>query len=423
MQLNIDYVTQKGFSFMIEKFNPILLEHSIKNSIDEIKKFYEADPEKFIFISIKTSTLNDLSIQEITTRKLNGNIVLNVKHDILNGLFINQENNQDISESEIISSMSGRVLLSYNIDFVFSALLFNFKKSSSWFILEKLSKDKICLMKSLNELIKKEHYLKLQNACEVFHLDCDLTDNSVNKSNCILNLYNKMKPLIHAAETWMAGFKDINIDYLYTLKDGTHLCYWQSKDNEREILFTPSSVLGSERVAELNSNLKMALNNIGEVCFVVDKSSYYPDVKIHTLTKEEALHNATIEKNDYIKTRNTKLLNPKPPKGNKLRIKLSLSVLEANRKRIPKLNDNVLYQPFFKVNDILTIAPFIFDEGFNARNIKFIDSTGQSCGTLLNETDQWLRVLGLIINGFTAEIQIIEINKGVKVDVIFNKLK
>lgn len=276
-------------------------------------------------------------------------------------------------------------------------------------------------MKAISELIRKEKHVNLEDACKIFGVDCIGNGSALNKSMSMFHLYNKIKPLINIAETWMAGFKDINIEYLNSLPHGTSLCYWESKDKSRQMLFTPSSVQGSERVAELTDELKLVLDKVGYADFFITKNKCYSDIKIETLSIQEIKYNQMIDRDEYNQSKKNKLSNPRPPQKNKLRLTLRLDVVDANRNRKPKLKDIELYRPFLKVGDILEIENFIYNENLNVRKINFIDSTGQSCGTLMNESDQWLRVFGLIHKGYSTRIHVVSTTKGVKVDVVFNK--
>lgn len=403
---------------------------TIKSKTNELDKLTSSSEANLVFIDTETSSLDNPYVIDIALVDVYGAVLLSSKvkfqgeiskqaqaiHGILTTNKSCYPSPLDLEE-ELLSVLRGKTIVAFNVEFDLKALKNSFKSDRMLSLFE--TSKTICMMTSLQELFRLHKRKSLVNACD--HLSIEVLPAHIAKNDALMlhSIYNKIKP-IALAKDWMVGFEDICLKNL-NLPDGTELTYWSSPDKERQILYSPKSSMGNGKVAELNEKLKLDLKQFGEVSFIVKYNKGIPDISIHTLSLKETKDKYASIGQQVRDEYKSKLLNPKMPTKGKLRFSLTLDCIEANRKRVPAILESEIYRPYVKKGDVLTIMKLTYKDDFNFREVQFIDLTGQSCGNLLNINDNWVRVFGILMKGYRADVHVVDASKRLKVDVFFIK--
>lgn len=401
------------------------------NTIKEIAKIRSKPEDDFIFLDTETSSLDNPYVIDIAIVSITGSVLLssNVRYEgviskqsqAVHGISTTNKPSLPLPtelEDDLVKLLKGKTVIAYNAKFDLKALRTTFTSPKMVSLINELDNNSICMMNTFQELFRPYKRKSLLDACDQFGITRLPAHNSKNDALMVHSLYIQLKPLFSQAEKWMLGFEDIHWKSL-NLPDGTVVSYWSSSDKQRQVLYSPSSNMGSGKVAELSDELKLHLESYGEVSFIVSNNNGIPNIVMSALSHKKAQENRNFDARkrheDYI----NQLLNPKMPTKGKLRLYLSLDCREANRKRLPPLNSTEIYRPYLADGDVLTITSLKFTSSFNFKDVQFIDSTGQSCGHLLNINKEWTRVFGILMKGYTAEVHVIDTSKRLKVDVFF----
>lgn len=386
----------------------------------EIQNFRQTSEKSMAFITVKTVSLEIPHILEMTIVDDEGNAVFSLSKGAFDTTADGSYWPEDV-EDAVIAVIVEKSLVSYNIDFIRKALKHTFPSTGMEITLNGPQFHGLCLLKACKELFRFHKTQTFKAICA--HIGLENIDDSdeLKKAQMLMLVYRKIAPIITIHDTWMIGFTDISLIEM-KFPDGTSLSYWSSQDDERHCLFRPGSILGSGKVAEISKNLLSKLDEYGSAEFQIKSvNTDLNDIQISTLSIKEAKENRQYFLNKYRLETETALLEAKLPKAGKLRLKVTLNCFEANKNRVPKLELFQCYLPYVKPGDTLYLPSLTFTKGFNVRDISFVDSTGQSCGFLQNETKAWLRVFGILMKGYRAEVKVLPALKGLHVDVFFIK--
>lgn len=408
-------------------------QHKHKHNFHEVNKFNPKSESDYIFIDTETSSLDNPYILDIAILDIHGSILLSSKirysgyiteqakkvHNIQTTDLACHPYPNEI-EDDLYKILRNKTVIAYNIEFDLKALKATFTSKKMAALIEQIEKNCICMMKATQELFRFRQRQTLINVTAQFELEQLPAHNAKNDALMLVKLYSKIKPLLPIKNSWMLGFEDIHWKNLHQ-PAGTELSFWSSQDQERQALYSPKSILGSEKVAELDTKLKVKLDTFGQATFSVSHICGIPNISIHTLSVKEAKENNLYDAQQLHEEYITELLNPKMPTKGKLRLRLSLNCKDANLKRVPKLEEIQIYKPCVSVGSILHLPSLNYSDNFNFRDVQFLDSTGQSCGHLLNSNKSWTRVFGILMKGYRADIHVLEVSKGLKVDVFFHK--
>ncbi len=400
-------------------------------TIKEIPKIKSKSEDDFIFLDTETSSLDNPHVIDIAIVDITGSVLLssNVRYEgaishqsqAVHGISTTNKSSLPLPtelEDDLIKLLKGKTVIAYNAKFDLKALKTTFTSPKMVSLINELDNNSICMMNTFHELFRPYKRKSLINACEHIGITRLPAHNATNDALMLHSLYIKLKPLFSQAENWMLGFEDIHLKSL-NLPDGTQLSYWSSRDKQRQALYCPSSKMGSGKVAELSDELKLHLESYGEVSFIVSNNKGVPSIVMSALSHKEAQENRNFDAQQRHEEYINQLINAKLPTKGKLRLYLSLDCREANCKRIPPLKSTETYRPYLADGDVLTITGVKFTPSFNFKDVQFIDSTGQSCGHLLNINNNWTRVFGILMKGYTAEVHVVDTSKRLKVDVFF----
>lgn len=418
-------------SAISEKYSPRVYRSKQKNKITEIKKIQSADERDFVFIDTETSSLENPHIIEIALLSFSGKTILS-RRVAFNGVISEQAlsvhrlstDNElpplSVNELEdtLIQALTGKTLVAYNAEFDLKAINTTLNSDKIAPLIQYLELNSICMMGAFQELFRFRKKKSLVSACELLDIDALPSHNAMNDCLMLYAIYSQIKSLIPFAESWLAGFEDIYWRNL-NLQDGTSLSYWCSRDGERQALYSPTSALGSEKVAELSDQLKIELEDFGSVLFYIFNNGNTPDISIKVLSQKEAKANYEIDKRQLQNDYHNQLRNPKMPTKGTLTLPLSLECQEANLKRTPAIPPNQIYRPFLQEGDLMYLPSLTYSPNFNFKDVEFVDARGQSYGRLSNINENWTRVFGILMKGNKAEIQVISTSKKLKVKISF----
>lgn len=414
-----------------DKCSPREYRSKQKNKIIEIKKIQSADERDFVFIDTETSSLESPHIIEIALLSFSGTPILS-RRVAFNGVISDQalsvhrlSTHNELPplsvielEDTLIQALTGKTLIAYNAEFDLRALKTTLHSDKIAPLIQYLELNSVCMMSAFQELFRFRKRKSLVSACEHLNINALPSHNAINDCLMLYAIYSQVKSLFPFAESWLAGFEEINWRNL-NLQDGTSLIYWCSRDGERHVLYTPTSILGSEKIAELSDQLKVELKDFGSALFYIFNRGNTPDISIKVLSKEEAKTNYEIEKRQRQNDYHYQLRNPKMPSKGTLTLPLSLECQEANLKRTPPIPSNQIYRPFLQEGDLMYLPSLNYSANFNFKDVEFVDATGQSYGRLLNINENWTRVFGILMKGYRAEIQVISSSKQLKVKISF----
>lgn len=390
-----------------------------------------------LFIDIETTSLDKPEVIELCIRNINGvvyhnrfkpqkTIISNSAYavhkisdiDLINAPLYTEE------ESTILSILNGKRIVSYNLEFNLKALLLSSANPKLIRKYIEMETSGICLMSAIKFKLKRFKALSLIDACAQFEISPP-AHATKNDTSMLIELYKKFKSvLIINPDEWLPNFIDIDFFNLAHCELNKPIPFWASKDNKRQALYRPHTSGGVGKIAEADEGLKHQLSQWASAEFMLQyNDEKLPLMKINfidelelkiTLENERAAHNLEL---------NESLLNAKPVKNKKLRLTFKEYNYHNRYAANPYFKgDSELYQCKYSMGDTLYLDSIPNFDDFNFRSIHFKNFLGENCGQLLNLTQDWIRVFGLLGQGFRAEVLIIDDNKtNTKVDVYFFK--
>lgn len=390
-----------------------------------------------IFIDTETTSLNEPEIIELCLRSVDG-IVYHKRFkpykqisdkayqvhkiseiDLIDAPRYEQE------EENILSLLSGKKLISYNVAFDCKAMRISSKNPLLTEKYRQIENNSICLMDAIRSKLKCFKSISLVDACTQFETTLLPAHSAVNDTNMLMDLYIKFRQLLIANPSeWLPSFFDINFYNLTHCERNKSIPFWISKDEQRQALYRPHTSGGVGKVAEIGDKLKRELSQWASAEFVLqDTDEGLPLILVNFISESELKSELEQEREKYTKTLREQLLSAKAAKNGKLR--LVFKEYNYNRRYLGNNHfktDAELYQCKYSMGDTLYLDPIKDLDSFNLMDIVFKNKFGEDYGRLLNLTQAWTRVFGLLVQGYRAEVLILDDNKfNTKVDVYLFK--
>ena len=381
----------------------------------------------FVVIYTETTGLSEgYQIIEIAVVDMNENILLSERikpsiaiersatkvHGITESELSNVESFGSIAE-KLLLAIQDRRIAGYNLPYDTEAI-YNSAIASDANI--KLDNEALCVMQYANTTFKLTKSMKLTELCEAFSIS---TSNAHSASSDALMTVKLMKQLFEIENTfngnYLPEFEEINPLNLSSCQDGDSLTEWTASDG-RVMLFSPSSIGGSGRVAHLSETTKSKVTEIyegdGAVEYIVNYENTIPTIEIKTYSEEEVANIENENQQQYIDSLRTELpVAGVVPKKGSLRL---------------TLKNNILLEPYitqhFDVNEQLFIQHQSLDSFLDGSLLlDFYDESGKLVAQQYL-SKPWKRVAGIITSGYKATVQIVNATEknNTKVDVIFD---
>ena len=384
----------------------------------------------FVVIDTETTGLSDgYQVIEIAVVDMNENILLSerVKPSIAieqNAAKVHGISESELSDVESFDSITkklmlviqGRRIAGYNLPYDTEAI-YNSAIATDADI--KIDNEALCVMQYANTIFKLTKSMKLTELCEAFSIS---TSNAHSATSDALMTVKLMKQLFEIDNTfdgnYLSKFEEINPLNLSSCQDGDSLTEWAASDG-RVMLFSPSSIGGSGRVAHLSEVTKNEVAEIyeseGAVDYVVNYESAIPTIEIKTYSKEEVEKIESKRKQEYIDLLRDELpvVGVYPRKGS-LRL---------------TLKNNLLIEPYstqhFDVNEQLFIQNQSLDSFLDGSLLLDFYNEGGKLVAQQYLSKPWRRVAGIITSGYEATVEIVSATEknSTKVDVIFKNAK
>ena len=390
-----------------------------------------------IFVDTETTSLNEPEIIELCLRSVDGIVyhkrfkpykqISDIAYQVhkTSELDLIDAPRYEQEEENILSLLNGKKLISYNVAFDCKAMRVSSTNPSLTERYRQIENNSICLMDAIRSKLKRFKSISLVDACTQFETKLLPAHSAVNDTNMLMDLYIKFRQLLSANPSeWLPSFFDINFYNLTHCERNISIPFWISKDEQRQALYRPHTSGGVGKVAEIGEKLKRELSQWASAEFVLqDTDEGVPLILVNFISESELKSELEQEREKYKKTLREQLLKAKPAKNGKLRLTFkehnySSRYLGTNFLKA----DDDLYQCKYSMGDTLYLEPITDFDDFNFRSIMFKNKSGENCGQLLNLTQAWTRVFGLLVQGYRAEVLILDDDKkNTKVDVYLFK--
>ncbi|GAW95898.1 MULTISPECIES: 3'-5' exonuclease [Colwellia] len=381
----------------------------------------------FVVIDTETTGLSEgYQVIEIAVVDMDENILLSERakpsiaieqsatkvHGIVDSELSNAESFNSLTE-KLLLAIQGRRIAGYNLQYDTEAI-YNSAIASHANV--KLDNEAVCVMEYANTVFKLTKSMKLTELCEAFSIS---TYNAHSATYDALMTVKLLKKLFKIENTfgsnYLPEFEEINPLNLSTCKDGDSLTEWTASDG-RVMLFSPSSIGGSGRVAYLSETSKKKVIEIyesdGSVEYIVSYENNIPTIEIKTYSKEDVENSENKNQQKYIDSLRTELpvAGVVPRKGS---LRLTLKNI-------------ILLEPYitqsFGVHEQLHIKHQSLDSFLGGSLLlDFYDESGKLVAQQ-HLSKPWIRVVGVITSGYKATVQIVNATEknNTKVDVIFD---
>lgn len=390
-----------------------------------------------IFVDTETTSLNEPEIIELCLRSADG-IVYHKRfkpyrkisdkayqaHKI-SELDLIDAPRYEKEEENILSLLDGKRLISYNAAFDCKAMRISSINPSLTEKYRQIENNSICLMDAIRSKLKRFKSMSLADACTQFETTLLPAHSAVNDTSMLIDLYLRFRQLlITNPSEWLPSFFDIDFYNLTHCERNKSIPFWISKDEQRQALYRSHTSGGAGKIAEIGDKLKHELSQWASAEFVLqDTETGFPLMLVNFISESELRSELEQDRAEYKKILREQLLSAKAAKNGKLR--LVFKEYNYNRRYLGKNHfktDAELYQCKYSMGDTLYLESIKDLDNFNFMDISFKNKFGEDCGRLLNLTQAWTRVFGLLVQGYRAEVVILDDNKvNTKVDVYFFK--
>lgn len=387
-------------------------------------------PDSAVFIDTETTGLNDgYEIIEIAIVNMQGEILYEAKIKPTIPIEVNATKVHGLSDSdvedepsfaaiseEVYSYISGKKIAGYNIEYDIKAL----KNSAAANNVEvTFNFYTFCVMNYANEILSQVKNIKLTKLCKLLGVKYEGAHSASVDALLTFQVFKKInqierRNLTNNLNQW-SGFINLELDNLADASDGEALVLWGARD-ERMMLFSRGSLMGSGKIAELDTNLTLDVNKIieqgGDVQFIARPLALPPEIEIRTFSKKEAEAAHQEALNKYKQELKNELQQAKLPAKNKLR-----GIINNDRPDLPG------WVNFSEVGDLFienkTLEEFLAGEAY-------VQLTTLSGDIIFKQhlNKFWKRIIGVITKGYKAKVVFIEYGKSnnVKVDVLFEQI-
>ena len=390
-----------------------------------------------LFVDTQTTSLERPEIIELCIRDINGIVYHNrfKPHQKIsdNAYKVHKISNADLEdapqyeqeEANILSLLNGKRIVAYNFEFDCKAFLISSRNPALVHEYRELESNGVCIMNAIRFKLKRFKSITLIDACTEFETPLLPAHSAVNDTLMLMDLYVKFRELLKTnPNEWLPSFYDINFYNLNNCERNQPIPFWVSKDNERQALYRPHTSGGRGKIAEAGDNLKHELSQWAGADFMLQNNEEgFPLMQVNFISESQLKLELEQWRETNKEALREQLLNAKPAKNGKLRLTFkehnySSRYLGTNFLKA----DDELYQCKYSMGDTLYLEPITDLDGFNFRSIMFKNKSGENCGQLLNLTQAWTRVFGLLVQGYRAEVLILDNDKkNTKVDVYLFK--
>jgi len=390
-----------------------------------------------LFVDTETTSLERPEIIELCIRDINGIVYHNrfkphqkvsdnaYKVHKISDADLENAHQYEQEEVSILSILNGKRIVAYNLEFDCKAFLISSRNPTLVHKYRELESNGICIMNSIRFKLKRFKSISLIDACTEFEIPQLPAHSAVNDTLMLMNLYVKFRELLTTnPNEWLPSFYDINFYNLNNCERNQPIPFWVSKDNERQALYRPHTSGGVGKIAEAGDNLKHELSKWAGVEFMLQNNEKeFPLMQVNFISESQLKIELEQWREMNKEALREQLLNAKPVKNGKLRLTFKEYHYSSRYSGANCLKaDDELYQCKYSMGDTLYLEPITDLDGFDFRTIVFKNKSGENCGQLLNLTQAWTRVFGLLVQGYRAEVLILNNDKrNTKVDVYLFK--
>jgi DNA polymerase III epsilon subunit-like protein len=267
----------------------------------------------------------------------------------------------------------------------------------------------ICVMQYANQIFKRERSLKLTDLATALGIEFKEAHRALNDAETTRLVFQRLRELDDNGEELCPGFNNLDPRNLFGYPDGTSLNEWTSSD-ERIMLFVSGTAGGIGKIAQLNEattkEVYQAWAEEGRVDFTLRLFDRSPSIHMKHLNKQQIAEQATEIRLEYAQELKTNLLAAKAPARGNLKGVLKNYI------------DETLKPNMFRKGDVLfikagTMDSFLADELL----LPLFDSSGKIVAKQAYNRF-WTRIIGNVINGYQARVEIIEDTKNYSSNVL-----
>jgi DNA polymerase III epsilon subunit-like protein len=379
-----------------------------------------SNQREFVVIDTETTGIEDgYEVIEISIVDDNGEILLNSLvsptiniestaqeiHEIDSNDLLEAPTFRDLSE-EIFTILRENIVVGYNTNYDLEAIA-NSARANGLDYSEEL--ECICVMQYANQIFKRERSLKLTDLANALGIECSGAHRALNDAQLTRLVFQRLRELDDKGGELCPGFNNLDPKNLFAYPDEKSLNEWTSSD-DRTMLFVSGTSGGMGRIAQLSEVTIKELHKLyaeeGRVDFTLRVVDGVPLIEMTHLNKQQLQEQSTENRLNYVQELKTGLLAAKAP------ARVSLKGVLKN------YVDESLKPNMFNKGDFLFIKEGSLDTFLDD---ELLIPLADSSGAILAKQAYnrfWIRIVGNVINGYSARIEVIEKTTNYSTNVI-----